>query len=73
MENEKNRFVRALADEENGCEECWEALAADCERLGLPDPYGGDLEVLVPAEWVGRPCPHGAPSYAPSILLPVEK
>lgn len=56
----------ARVDEENGCEKCWDALRADLKAAGLAEPLGD--EGLYPDSWVGRWCPHDAPTFAPSIL-----
>lgn len=62
----------ARADEENGCEACWDALRADLKSAGLPDPVNL-ATFAVPAGWVGRACEHDAPAYAPSILVPAGR
>lgn len=62
----------ARIDEECGCERCWEELAEDCAAQGMADPRTtrpySDLIVLVPWRWIGKPCPHGPPEYAPAII-----
>lgn len=57
-----------VADEENGCEECWDELRAAQLREGLAVAGCALHErVEVPQGWP-RLCPHDAPAYAPSIL-----
>lgn len=58
----------AKADEENSCEQCWEALRADLAKAGLPDPANLDV-FAVPAAWTHAQCAHGAPKHADRILL----
>lgn len=70
--------VLVRADEENGCEACWDAIREDA-RLETPSREidGSDDPFVAPAGWVVeekgrrvcRPCPHGASECAPSILL----
>jgi hypothetical protein len=64
------RLIYAKVDEENGCERCWDALRADLARAGVAEPVGHGL---YPESWVDRPCGHGAPAHAPSILLGVKR
>jgi hypothetical protein len=41
---------------------------AELERHGVKE-VGYRDRILVPRRWRGKRCPHGAPKYAPSILL----
>lgn len=72
MANHPNRkkYVYRQADYENGCEICWDQLAADCKESGLPSPRTSGEIFKVPRKWTNRPCTHGAPEFAQGILLP---
>lgn len=73
--------VLVRTDWENGCEDCWEAIRQDARRETPSREIDcSDEPFVAPAGWVveeegrraGRPCPHGALEYAPSILLLCE-
>lgn len=68
MKDNATSLAWAKADQENGCEHCWDALRADLCAVGLPDPAIGTVFV-VPSAWIGRICTHDAPAHAETILL----
>lgn len=66
---ERTKMVTLRADQENGCEECWEKL-----REIVPE-WDLQSEMTFPADRAAEilaalgDCPHGAPAYAPRILI----
>ena len=67
---QREATVLVAADEENGCETCWELLREAVPDFPLcPD---GEFEIPVEAFRLVRYCIHNPPEFAPSILRRVE-